>query len=527
MAKKEGVNYSPNTALIEGAAIAYKNWDNVSGMYTGLQELAESSADIVKESIDKKSKEIEEKNQTIKLFDNAADEVLLKSGALGQTLYDSTYDELVEAKKTYLQGIEEKDDKKRIEGLKYIQNHSAWVQEHKQFNLQLADDIKKGRLSDAHSNDEKGLDEMHNMTEIMNGNYSRTSRNDQGDVVFHIKDRQGNEKKISSTEYKDMSIFKNFEVGNAYIKGRDALLNQEIFNGEALGQALLQAMPSDKKGFRAVIHDDILGRRGGKQNLRSMLESSTTLDQEIMNAIGIEAYKEFDTDGKDHYFNTKGEKIMGLSPEEKEAFIDAVVNVDNNDFDLDVSKRIMVEQLTNAAENDHKTHWTEKNRKEQEKLERHYQQQNKERQTFNVGYGVGYVTVKSAEQLVKDIQNKSEIIEVKGRGVFKFNKTTDTYEMSTMVDGKEVMVPVSNQYILQTHGSWQEGYGRDVGEYGYLAPGVKKENVLDEVIAETEIPASLKELNRKKLEIANDKNLSIKEKQAKIKEIEELYKKQQ
>jgi hypothetical protein len=333
-------------------------------MYTGLQQLAESSATIVKQSIDKKSKEIEEKNQTIKLFDNAADEVLLKSGALGQTLYDSTYDELVEAKKTYLQGIEEKDDKKRIEGLKYIQNHSAWVQEHKQFNLQLADDIKKGRLSDAHNNDEKGLDETHNMTQIMNGNYSRTSRNDQGDVVFHIKDRQGNEKKISSTEYKDMSIFKNFEVGTAYIKGRDALLNQEIFNGEALGQALLQAMPSDKKGFRAVIHDDILGRRGGKQNLRSMLETSTTLDEEIINALGQQGFIAIaGEDGK-------------LDAAEKKAFIDAIVDVDNNNFDLDVSKRIMVEQLTNAAKNDHGDHWTEKNRKEQEKLEKYNQQQN-------------------------------------------------------------------------------------------------------------------------------------------------------
>ena len=47
------------------------------------------------------------------------------------------------------------------------------------------------------------------------------------------------------------------------------------------------------------------------------------------------------------------------------------------------------------------------------------------------------------------------------------------------------------------------------------------------ILLKQEIPASLKELNRKKVEIANDKNLSIKEKEAKIKEIEELYKKQQ
>ena len=138
---------------------------------------------------------------------------------------------LLKAKKVYLEGVNTKDDKKRIEGLKYIQNHSAFIQEHKAYNLQLAKDKKEGLLSDAHT-----LDEEHDMTQIMDGKYSRTSRNDQGEVVFHIKDRQGNEKKISSTEYKNMAIFKNFEVGNTYVKGREALLKNEIFNGEAIYQ---------------------------------------------------------------------------------------------------------------------------------------------------------------------------------------------------------------------------------------------------------------------------------------------------
>jgi len=351
MAKKKAINYNPNTALIQGAATAYRNYDNVAGMYQGLEKATQAGVDLVKASIDKKNKEVEEKNKINKLFDDAADQVLLKSGALSQSLYDSTYNELVEAKKTYLEGIDQKDDKKRIEGLKYIQNHSAFIQEHKAYNLQLAKDKKEGLLSDAHTPDEE-----HDMTQIMDGKYSRTSRNDQGEVVFHIKDRQGNEKKISSTEYKNMAIFKNFEVGNAYVKGREALLKNEIFNGEAIYQSLLQSMPNDKKEFRAVMGDDLLGVKGGDMNLKSMLETSATLDQEIISALGQEGFKAFA--GEDNKLDSK----------EKEAFINAVVDVDNPMFDLATSQKIMAEQLTNAAENYHADHWKklndEKRRKE-------------------------------------------------------------------------------------------------------------------------------------------------------------------
>ena len=35
--KKKSINYNPNTALIQGAAAAYRNYDNVAGMYQGLE----------------------------------------------------------------------------------------------------------------------------------------------------------------------------------------------------------------------------------------------------------------------------------------------------------------------------------------------------------------------------------------------------------------------------------------------------------------------------------------------------------
>ena len=35
MANKKAINYNPSTALIQGAATAYRNYDNVAGMYAG------------------------------------------------------------------------------------------------------------------------------------------------------------------------------------------------------------------------------------------------------------------------------------------------------------------------------------------------------------------------------------------------------------------------------------------------------------------------------------------------------------
>jgi hypothetical protein len=47
MAKKKSINYNPNTALIQGAAAAYRNYDNVAGMYQGLEKVTQAGANLV------------------------------------------------------------------------------------------------------------------------------------------------------------------------------------------------------------------------------------------------------------------------------------------------------------------------------------------------------------------------------------------------------------------------------------------------------------------------------------------------
>jgi len=353
MAKKKSINYNPNTALIQGAAAAYRNYDNVAGMYQGLEKVTQAGANLVTSVIDKKNKEVEKRNKINKLFDDAADRVLLESGALGQSLYDSTYDELVEAKKTYLEGIDQNDDKKRIEGLKFIQNHSAWVQSHKAFNLEFAKDYKEGLMTSDYTDEEKSI-----MTKIQTSDYKKTSRNEQGDVVFHL-DIDGEEKLVSSKQYEKLaSIFKNVKVSKAHMAGKTFTLTKELFDAEGYLTKLVEDLPANEEEWRGMVGDDVAGRKGGKQSLKSLLEQDMadgTLEAEIITALGIDVTK-FDTDTD-----------PGLSDIEKANFIDAVVNTTNDNFDLETSNQILKERLLRVAEEDHAAHWKKINDEKQRK----------------------------------------------------------------------------------------------------------------------------------------------------------------
>jgi ribosomal protein L25 (general stress protein Ctc) len=425
MAKKKSINYNPNTALIQGAAAAYRNYDNVAGMYQGLEKVTQAGANLVTSVIDKKNKEVEKRNKINKLFDDAADKVLLESGALGQSLYDSTYDELVEAKKTYLEGIDQNDDKKRIEGLKFIQNHSAWVQSHKAFNLEFAKDYKEGLMTSDYTDEEKSI-----MTKIQTSDYKKTSRNEQGDVVFHL-DIDGEEKLVSSKEYEKLaSIFKNVKVSKAHMAGKTFTLTKEIFDAEGYLAKLVEDLPANEEEWRGMVGDDVAGRKGGKQSLKSLLEQDMadgTLEAEIINALGIDITK-FDT-----------EDPPGLSDDEKANFIDAVVNTKNDNFDLEISNQILKERLLRVAEEDHTAHWQKINNEKQRK-EALIRNQNVEKTPSQYGYRTQEM-MKKEYDAIKSGEIGDEIT-VKIDGV--------NYTFTRMNDGNFEHIGANNKSTIKT-----------------------------------------------------------------------------
>ena len=166
MAKKQGISYSPNTALIQGAGVAYRNYDNVPGMYGGLDKVITAGTEMMEGAVKEFEAEEKKKQEIEKRWNDTSDQVLLNAGALGDVLYQSTYDDVSRLKQMYLDGVNEKDDRKRMQAMMGLQNHSNFIQDHKQMNLDYAKAKTDGTLSAYYTENATGREEAHVIEQI-------------------------------------------------------------------------------------------------------------------------------------------------------------------------------------------------------------------------------------------------------------------------------------------------------------------------------------------------------------------------
>ena len=366
--------YTSDTNLIRGAAAAYRNYDNAAGIYSGLDKVTQAGMGVVDEAVKgyeaeqekiKKEQEEAKKEQEAakakqdaieKSWNNSADQVLLNAGSLGDNLYNSTSDEVQELKKLYLEGVNEKDDKKRLSAMRQLQAHSTWIQDHKQMNIDYAAAKKEGKLSNWY-NSKAGSEEAHTVDQIMGQKYTKTSRGEDGDVIFHIKDSKGDEKLVPSKEYNNMIMPKNFTVTANTAKLQVNVNKSEILEEDMVRQSIGNSLPNNERDFLAAMHDDVSGK-----NLKTMLETSNTLDNEILSSIDVNTLA---TSGDWNLTKAEGgdDNPLTLTEAEKVNFIDAVTNPENDFFKLETSKQIMADQIFNGVKNSHKKHWGKINAK--------------------------------------------------------------------------------------------------------------------------------------------------------------------
>lgn len=333
-----------DTNLIRGAAAVGQSMMPTD--LSGLDKITKVGMDFMEKNI-KQRKEVEKK------FDDASENVLLKSGALGGKLYESAIADTKKLRELYIDGVNTRDEKKKMDAMVGLQNLSIFVQDHKQTNLDIADLRSKGDLSSYYEKNAKGREKAKIITQILNQDYSSVSTNEEGDKVFHVKGLDGEEIKVSSKEYREMSsTLRNYKTGNGYLKTLNTAKKDEIFSEDVFRQGIKQSLPKTKNEWDAAAYDDISGT-----NLQDMLNDSGTLDQEILMSIDPKVW-DLDNDPKT------------LNKEEKAAFIDAVVNTENKFFNLGVSNQILEDQLTNAARTSHSKHWESKNAQKEEILRR-------------------------------------------------------------------------------------------------------------------------------------------------------------
>tara|TARA_R110002167_G_scaffold298141_1_gene502455 strand:+ start:1113 stop:2183 length:1071 start_codon:yes stop_codon:yes gene_type:complete len=139
--------YTSDTKLIEGAATAYKNWDNVPGMYKGLEDLSKAGTDMMGEAVkgyeaeqEKIKKEKEKEANSRKKFNILSEDVLKKfDGSPTTTIYQDHIRKKLELLRIDLIQANKTNDQDLMSSVKQsFSNISQDVISHKESRADLA-----------------------------------------------------------------------------------------------------------------------------------------------------------------------------------------------------------------------------------------------------------------------------------------------------------------------------------------------------------------------------------------------------
>ena len=318
------VSTRADMALIKGAADVGKSM--MPADLSGLDKVTKAGTDMAVGAIGEIQKREQEKVDMYDAFTEAANEVELSSGALGDVLYNDTVDFAQEAKNSYLTALKAGDQKGMMSAKKAMQQRSQFTQQHKAFVTDLAKLQKDGDLSAAHTPEENAY-----MTAVLKGNY-KVEKNEKGEMVFNV-----NGVKKTNAEFEDMYILKNYTMGKTLGELNGKNKSNSSFDRNAVMNTISQSLPKTEKEFRAALVDDL----GGGEGFKDLLIKDKGLDQEALMAIG--------------FTDPNGDGV--IDEKEKDNFIAAITDHNNPNFNLDVSKRIMAEKMTQAVQNNHTAHW--------------------------------------------------------------------------------------------------------------------------------------------------------------------------
>ena len=145
------VKYTSDANLIKGAATAYKNWDNVAGMYKGLEDLSEAGREMAETAIkEKKEKEEKErqkiedekkkKDQLNKDWYDLSGEVYENAGSFMKDVeYKNTVNQLKELQLEWQKAQESGDAESMAAAKIKFNNIKSEIDDHKAFRELVAD----------------------------------------------------------------------------------------------------------------------------------------------------------------------------------------------------------------------------------------------------------------------------------------------------------------------------------------------------------------------------------------------------
>ena len=346
MAKKQGISYSPNTALIQGAGVAYRNYDNMPGMYKGLDELTDAGIGMITQAgkdfeAEKKKKEEEakaaeaEKAKQDKDWYDISGSVYENAGSFMKDVeYKDTVSQLTALKPRLIEAQKSGNPEEIAGVMTEFNNIKASVDDHKAFRETITN--PEYGISDAmkHSGIVPGDNgEDHNfLTGLVKEDYTIVRKNNE--TYYNVG---GVEKTMK--EIKDMTILKDNIPYAAYSKAINDFSRAKNFDRDNTEYFVRNnVVPQETNKLRAFLADSGFGNGETFLQLLNKEGNRASIEQEIMNSV----------------FNTNG---GGIDDKEWENFTNAIVDPKNEFWKGDEnawkteSTRIATEQLTNGIEN--------------------------------------------------------------------------------------------------------------------------------------------------------------------------------
>jgi len=335
-----------DTTLVTGAGDAYKNWENVPGMYAGLDKISEAGIQMMETArLEKQKAELEKKRQN-KEWEIIRGDVLQKSGSFKSTTdRDLSFDIVSQIKSDYLAADNDKDKSAALVALQNEKDYINGV-------VDLRADIAANGLSramDKRQGGNTGLDKEI-LTSWLEENYTVKLINNER--VFTGKTSSGHEYSLTKEQIEELYIPPNTTYSSAFNKVFQEEHDTYRFSRKNVERKVNQNLPKlgEYNDLYAFINDDITNN----ENFLNILDNDSNLLAEINNQFKNDPLVDTDT-------------TPGISDDELEAFKLAIMDPNSTVWEGDKAqwekycRPIVVEKLAQAIENENRVlypdHW--------------------------------------------------------------------------------------------------------------------------------------------------------------------------
>ena len=338
-----------DTTLVKGAREAYRNLDNVPGIYAGLDKIGQAGIKMMETArIEKQKAELEKKMQN-RQWDMISTDVLKKSGSFkSATDRNLSFDIVSGIKQDYLTADNDKD---KAAALIALQNETDYINGLVDFRAKIAS-TNLSKAMDKREGGNTGIDKEI-LTSFLEEGY--TAELVDGERVFSGETPSGYKYSLTKAQLEDLYIPPN----PAYARAYDKVFNQEHnafrFSRNNVKNKVNQSLPpqGEHNDLYAFVNDNIRYN----QNFYQMLNEDDNLLTEIQQGFKGDEFVDTNTDGE-------------VSDTELQAFKLAVIDPNSPVWGGDKAlwekycRPIVVDRLTNAIENENNILYADRDKKQ-------------------------------------------------------------------------------------------------------------------------------------------------------------------